>query len=49
MKTAATIILVLAWLMLAVMANILFGPLAALVAFCLPAFAAIVLTERGPW
>lgn len=46
MKAAATIILVLAWLMLTVMANILFGALAALAAFCLPAFAVIVLTQR---
>lgn len=49
MKAAATIILVLAWLMLTVMANILFGTFAALAAFFLPALAAIVLSERGPW
>lgn len=49
MKSAATLILVLAWLMLTVMANILFGAFAALAAFLLPAFAVIVLTENGPW
>lgn len=46
MKAVATIILVLAWLMLTVMANILFGAFAALAAFLLPAFAVIFLTQR---
>lgn len=46
MKSAATIILVLAWLMLTVMANMLFGASAALAAFLLPALAATILTQR---
>lgn len=49
MKSVATFILVLAWLMLTVMANILFGGAAAVAAFFLPPFAFSVLTEKGPW
>jgi hypothetical protein len=47
MKTVATLILVVSWMMLTVMANMLFGPVAAVVACFLPAFAAIALTSNG--
>jgi hypothetical protein len=48
MKSIATVVLFLAWMMLTVMASILFGQWAALAALLLPAFAFILATENGP-